>query len=205
MMTGLSAMFGIVALLDGRVERVAIDMGQRQRGQRGVTNEARRAAFAAAPGRDVEIAEAIPAKAGRPVQLRRGGAHGTSRSERSCVQRLARGGDGGRIELRGGRERLHGCVIAHDEIEHAGEKMRVGGGRAQRLRADPAFGQEQAETLGVAGDEGKRLNRNDFSYFAGVVSSALSTADICLSVTYGLYFGTIMPESAERVQASGNR
>ena len=82
--------------------------------------------------------------------------------------------------------------------------MRVGGGRAQRLRADPAFGQEQAETLGVAGDEGKRLNRNDFSYFAGVVNSFF-IADVCLSVTYGLYFGTIMPESPEPVQASGNR
>ncbi len=87
------------------------------------------------------------------------------------VQHVARGGDLGRIELRDGRERLHGSVIAQDEFEHAGQKMRVGGGRAQRLRADPGFGQKQAETLGVAGDEGKRLNRNDFSYFAGVVSA----------------------------------
>ena len=48
--------------------------------------------------------------------------------------------------------------------------MRVGGGRAQGLRADPAFGQERAQPLGVAGDEGKRLNCNDFSDFAGVVN-----------------------------------
>ena len=51
-----------------------------------------------------------------------------------------------------------------------GEKMRVGRGGAQGLRTDSAFGQEQAQPLGVAGDEGKRLNRNDFSYFAGVVN-----------------------------------
>ena len=56
------------------------------------------------------------------------------------------------------------------EIEHAGQEMRVGGGRAQGLRTDPGFGQEQAQPLGIAGDEGKRLNRNDFSYFPGVVN-----------------------------------
>jgi hypothetical protein len=57
---------GIVALLDGRVERVAIDVGKRERGQGRVTDETRGAACAASPGRDVEIAEAIPAKAGWP-------------------------------------------------------------------------------------------------------------------------------------------
>ena len=81
--------------------------------------------------------------------------------------------------------------------------MRIGGGRAQGLRADSAFGQEQAQPLGLAGDEGKRLNRNDFSDFPGVLNR-LFQRRVCLSVTYGLYFGTIMPEFAERVQASGN-
>ena len=56
------------------------------------------------------------------------------------------------------------------EIEHAGQKLRVGGGRAQRLRANSALGQEQAQPLGIAGDEGQRLNCNDFSHFAGVVN-----------------------------------
>lgn len=77
------------------------------------------------------------------------------------------------MKLRGGRERLHGGVIPHHEIEHADEEMRVGRGRAQRLRADPAFGQELAQTLGVAGNEGKCLNRNDFSYFLGLVKGFL--------------------------------
>ena len=81
-------------------------------------------------------------------------------------------------ELRGGRERLHGCVIAHDEIEHAGQKLRVGGGRAQRLRADAGLGQKQAQPLGVAGNEGQRLNRNDFSYFAGVVNRLCQRDDL---------------------------
>src|ERR1700733_950612 len=44
----------------------------------------------------------------------------------------------------------------------------IGGGTAQRLRSDAAFGQERAQPLGIACDKGKRLNRNDFSYFSGV-------------------------------------
>ena len=97
-------------------------------------------------------------------------AHGTSRSQSRVAERLAGRGDVGGMKLRGGGERLHGRVIAQHEIEHAAEKMRIGGGRTQRLRTDPAFGQEQAQPLGIAGDEGKRLNRNDFSDFAGVVN-----------------------------------
>ena len=65
---GLVGELGIVALFDGGVERVAVDMGQRQRGQGVVADQARRAAGAAAPGLDVEIAEAIPAKAARTVE-----------------------------------------------------------------------------------------------------------------------------------------
>jgi hypothetical protein len=71
----------IVAFLDGGVERVAIDVGQRQRRQCRVANQARRAACAASPGCNVEIAEAIPAKTGRPARFWRGRAHGTPRSQ----------------------------------------------------------------------------------------------------------------------------
>ena len=56
--------------------------------------------------------------------------------------------------------------------------MRVGGGRPQRLRAQSAFGQEQAQPLGVAGNEGQRLNRNDFSYFPGVVNRLFQQAGL---------------------------
>jgi hypothetical protein len=59
------------------------------------------------------------------------------------AQHLAGGGDIGRVQLRGARKRLHGGVVAHHEIEHRGQKLRVGRGRPQRLRPDPAFGQEK--------------------------------------------------------------
>jgi hypothetical protein len=85
-------------------------------------------------------------------------------------QRLASRGNVGGMKLRGGCERLHGRVIAKHEIQHMAEKMRVGGGRAQGLRTNPAFGQKRAQPLGVAGDEGKRLNCNDFSYFPGILN-----------------------------------
>jgi hypothetical protein len=46
-----------------------------------VTNQARGAALATTPGGSIEIAKAIPAKAGGAVQFgRRDDAHGTSRS-----------------------------------------------------------------------------------------------------------------------------
>ncbi len=62
---GLVGKLGIVALLDGGVERVAIDMGKRERRQRLVADQARRAAFAASPAATVQITEAVPAEAGR--------------------------------------------------------------------------------------------------------------------------------------------
>ena len=204
MMTGLSAMLRIVALLDGGVERVAIDMGEGQRGQRVVADQARRAACAASPGREIEIAEAVPAKAGRPVAIWRGGAHGTSRSQSGSPSAWRAAAILVGMKLRGARERLHGCVIAQHEIEHAGEKMRVGGGRAQGLRADPALGQKQAQPLGIAGDKGKRLNRHDFSYFAGVVSRLCHRRCLPFRNLWSLFWSHHARVS-ERVQASGNR
>ena len=35
---------------------------------------------------------------------------------------------------------------------------------------NPAFGQKQAQPLRIGRNEGQRLNRNDFSYFPGVVN-----------------------------------
>ena len=86
------------------------------------------------------------------------------------TQRLTGRGDVGGLKLRCACERLYGGVIPHHEIEHMREKMRVGGGRAQRLRTDSTFGEEKAKTLRVAGDKRERLNRNDFSYFTGIVN-----------------------------------
>ena len=46
-----------------------------------MADQARRTAFAAAAGREVEFGEAVPAKAGRAGEFGRGGGHGTSRSQ----------------------------------------------------------------------------------------------------------------------------
>ena len=105
------------------------------------------------------------------------------------VQRLMGGCNVGGIKLRGGRERLYGCVVAQDEIEHAGQKMRVGGGRAQRLRADPAFGQKRTQTFGVPCDEGEGLNCNDFSHFPGVVNRLFQLRYLPFRNLWSLFWG----------------
>src|SRR5262249_33217414 len=66
-----------VALLDRRIERVAIDMGERKRGKRAVPHQARRAACGAAFGPQLQIGETVPAKTASRWRRR---AHGTSRS-----------------------------------------------------------------------------------------------------------------------------
>src|ERR1700722_17276340 len=104
-----------------------------------------------------------------------------------------RGRDVGRMKLRDTRKGLHGCVIPHHEVEHAGEKARVGGGMAQRLRTQPAFGQEQAQPLGVAGDEGKRLNRNDFSNFPGVSNRLLQERYLPFANLWSLFWEPSCP------------
>jgi len=139
-----------------------------------VTNEPRRAAFAASPGRDVQITKAIPAKAGRPVGFWRGRVHGTSGSEGSSSSTSRAAANGRGVEFGSRREGGYGRVIAQMKIQHAGEKMRIGGGRAQRLRADPAFGQEQARRSGVAGDERKALEPPRFQLLRGGCECALS-------------------------------
>src|SRR5229473_129051 len=65
-----------------------------------------------------------------------------------------------------GKSRLARRARARLVSRHITLPVRV----AQRLRADSALGQKQAQPLGIAGDEGKRLNRNDFSYFPGIMS-----------------------------------
>src|SRR5438045_8893127 len=69
---GLVGELRIVALLDCGVERVAVDVGQCQRGKLAVTNEAKGTAFTASRARKLQITEAVPAKAGRTVQCWRG-------------------------------------------------------------------------------------------------------------------------------------
>src|SRR5581483_4623035 len=78
---GLVGDLGVVALLDSSIKRIAIDMRERQRGQRMVTDKAGRTAGRAAPRLGLAIGKAVPAKAGRRHQSCRRCAHGTSRSQ----------------------------------------------------------------------------------------------------------------------------
>jgi hypothetical protein len=80
--------------------------------------------------------------------------------------------------------------------------MWLGCSRTEGLRPDPRFGQEQAQPPGIAGDEGKRLNGNYFSYFPGVVNRLLGQSYLPFRNLWSLFW-SIMPESAERVQANG--
>ena len=87
------------------------------------------------------------------------------------AQHLAGGGNVGRVQF--ARRSANAFTVASSRITKSStlsQKLRVGGGGPQRLRADSALGQKQAQPLGVAGNEGQRLNCNDFSYFPGVVN-----------------------------------
>ena len=142
---GLVGDIGVVALLDGGVERVAIDMGERQRGQGVVAHQPGRAAAAAAPRPGIEIAKAVPAKAGRRAHdagagvltARRAPICGSPSTWRAAAMLV------GCSSLSLG-ERLHGCVIAQHEIEHAGQKCGdrrpLSAGSPGRFRFRPGTG-----------------------------------------------------------------
>jgi len=138
-----------------------------------VTNEARRAACAASPGCDVEVAEAVPQKQGGSAKLWRGKRSRHVTLPVGIAQRL-----GGPRQCCGWSceavRTLHGSIIPHHEVEHMRQKFRVGGGRAQSLRADPVSARNSLSAR-VAGNEGKCLNRNDFSHFSGIVEQVFST------------------------------
>ena len=168
---GLVGDLRIVALLDGGVERVAIDVGERQRGQRVVTDQARGAACAASPA---------------PRSRDRRGNPGKSRSVRRALARLAvtarRAPSAGRSAPGAPRQCWWGAAarrsanaftVASSRSTKSSTLARNCGSAAAVRRVSgpiPDLGQEQAQPLGVAGDEGKRLNRNDFSHFPGVVN-----------------------------------
>ena len=66
---GLVGQIGIVAFLDSRVKRIAVDMGERQRCQCVMANQARRSAGQAAFGSEGLIGQAVAAEAARPTDL----------------------------------------------------------------------------------------------------------------------------------------
>jgi hypothetical protein len=84
------------------------------------------------------------------------------------VQRLVGRGNVGRMQLGDVGKCFDGRVVAHDKIEYMGQESGIGGSAAQRFGSDAAFSQERTQPFGIAGDKGKRLNCNDFSYFPRV-------------------------------------
>jgi hypothetical protein len=132
---------GIVALLDGGVERVAIDGRASARAARGAAPGAasRRRRIAC---REIEIAEAVPAKAGGPIGWR-GCGHGTSRSH--CGISPAPGARRRCWSDEAARLRRTPFTVASSRSTKSSTLTRNCGSarRAQRLRTDSAFGQEQ--------------------------------------------------------------
>ena len=177
----------IIALLDRGVERVAVDMGDRQRGQGRMPDQARRAAGAAALGGAIEIGKTVPAKAGRAPSPLGGIAHGTSRSQSgspsawwaaamlvgwSCVAAWQ-----------------SAFMVVSSRITKSSTLRENCGSEAAVRRVcgtNSRLGQESAQPLGIAGDEGQRLNRNDFSDFAGVLNRLFQLARFAFPLTYGL-------------------
>ncbi len=171
---------GIVALLDRGVERVAIDMRERQRraghdGGRRAVNRMRRTVWL-----DIEVAEAIPAERARTIRAC-AGALTARRAPSPGRQDLAGGGDIGRRQLRGVGKRLHGRIVAHHEVEHG--RRNCGSAAAVRSVSGPMplSARKRPKSFGIAGNEAQRLNCNDFSHFAGVVNR-LFHRWVCLSV-----------------------
>lgn len=151
--------FRSVALFDRRVEGVAIDMGNGEGIERGMAEQARRPAAWAARPAGGDIVEAVPAESVR---------HGALLAVRLAGQDVARGLNMGGLDFGMAREREDHGIVAEEKVEHAGEKTRVGGGRANRRRADARFSQESAQPGGIARDEGQSLNRNGFSHLRGL-------------------------------------
>ncbi len=156
--SGLSASDGIVALLDGGVEGVAIDMCERQHADLGMADEARRAAGPAAR-RPAARRQAVAAEAGR---------HGTSRS---CEQ-AARGASLRALDDRADRLCLRGegeqaaFVVRRDVVQHAGQELRLARGGANVAGSDAGCSKETAQPLRIRRNEAKRLYCQGFRGFA---------------------------------------
>ena len=74
-------------------------------------------------------------------------------------------GDVGRIEAGLGGKGRDQAIVGGEIVEHAGEEAGLACGCANLGRPDAGCGQEAAKPLGLAGQEGKRLNRKPFCRF----------------------------------------
>ena len=112
------------------------------------------------------MAGRVAAGSGRPL-------HATERRARSIIARATPGVLGDREQQR---------FVGRDMVEHAGEERRIGGGLANRLRADACGGEERAQALGVPGEEARAPEIASFSAISRVIRASFAIA-VCLSVT----------------------
>ncbi len=78
-----------------------------------------------------------------------------------------------RIDAGGLGESKQQSFIAEHMLKHAGQKVRLSGGVAKRVRPNSGQGQKGAEPLGILGEKGKRLNSHHFRHFARISSGLL--------------------------------
>ena len=142
----------VVALLDGGVEGVAIDVAMVSvsssawRRMRGEKQAGQRAALAGvAQGSRGRTRPSRRIRASQPIWPPSSGAGAL---------------DLARVDAGVLRRRRPAAARRPDKmVEHAGEEVRIARGLADRLGADAGRGQESAEPLGLAGEEGQRLRR----------------------------------------------
>jgi hypothetical protein len=73
--------------------------------------------------------------------------------------------DVARIEAVFGGESCHQPVVGRHIVEDPDQESGFTRGRANLARADPCYGQKAAESLGIASDKRKGLNRKLFCLF----------------------------------------
>ena len=177
-------------------------MGEGQRRQRAVADEARGAAGGAAPDADIQIAQAIPAEAARPVERWRAARSRHVALPMRVAQHLPGCGNVGRMQFRGRGKGLHGGVIAHHEIEHAEQEI---AGRRRQSAASPGRRLFRPGTGPAARDRRQRRTAPESQRFQRLregCEQAFSRDRFAFPLTYGVYFGAIMPEFAERCSSN---
>ena len=163
----------IVALFDGGVERVAVDMGDGELAEFVVAHKARRAAGAAA--------RAIARRRRRGSRGRRRSRHVSAPMSR-CRARC------GRARRRPDRSRRSSANairrLSSPSICSSTPARKPGSRAAARIRAgfDTGHGEEARELFRLLGDERKRLNCQHFRRFPRSARWAFSCGSICLSV-----------------------
>ena len=140
----------VVALLDRRIEGVAIDMGDGERAERAVAHEPRRAARSAARGGRRRIGEAVAAEAHDSLKV--------SHAPRRAAERGMGARDIARVEPGLGGESGDQAVVGGEVVEDAEQEAGGGAGRPNLARREAGCIKETGKPLRFPGQEGKRLN-----------------------------------------------